>query len=150
MDVLDRVIKDMLEMHEGGEKFFDNLDLALQNTTIVSQLVDRVDNTYCDIIVSGKFGVFFSNYYQRPNNRRLFSVEGGLRTGTKIDLSPFANYIIHRYFIFVDYSFYSGKTRDVIKDELERLGGHLVRTYVIYDGAKERDPSVKSLYRYYK
>ncbi len=54
-----------------------------------------------------------------------------------------------RDFVLLDDSFYSGKTRGLIRDELERQGGRLVHTYVIYDGCRGRDPEVTGLYRYY-
>jgi hypothetical protein len=37
----------------------------------------------------------------------------------------------------------------LIRDELQRQGGRLLHTYVIYDGSRERDPDVTALYRYY-
>lgn len=51
--------------------------------------------------------------------------------------------------VFLDDSFYLGRTRDAIRKELERNGASLVGTIVAYDGSKEKDSTVKSLYKYY-
>ena len=52
----------MLETHEGGHVFFDNLDKALQDESILDLLMDKIDHTK-NIAVSGKFGLFFMGYY---------------------------------------------------------------------------------------
>ena len=49
----------------------------------------------------------------------------------------------------LDDSYFSGKTWGMIRTELERHGGRLAHTYVIYDGSRQRDPEVTALYRYY-
>jgi len=54
-----------------------------------------------------------------------------------------------RDFILLDDSFYSGQTRNLIQAELERHGGRIVHTYVVYDGSRNRDPEVTGMYRYY-
>ncbi len=103
------------------------------------------------IIVSGKFGSFFQNYlnYKDIEGLKVMHVDGGLRTGTKLDLEVFRDLINKQYFIFIDDSFYSSKTRDTIQTEIERLGGTLLKTFVIYDGSKDFDKKVMGLYRYY-
>lgn len=154
MKLLNRIILDCIKEHEGGEKFFDRLDEIIRNEKlIVSRLMSLVndDLLYNDgIVVSGKFGVAFSNYY---NNcfcvtKELIIVEGGLRKGNKINDLSYLDMVCKNY-IFIDDSFYSGRTRNVIKDEIERNGGSLIKTYVVYDGSKTKDSDVKSLYRYY-
>lgn len=103
------------------------------------------------IIASGKFGSFFNNWWNANTNynNKLIIVNGGLRVGNKIDLSYIKDYIKNKKFIFIDDSFYSGKTRNTIKNELEKYNANLNKTYVIYDGSKARDDNVCSLYRYY-
>jgi len=72
-----------------------------------------------------------------------------LRKGESIiDLSPFNVY--NKNFIFIDDSFYSGKTRNCIDAELQKYDSKIIRTIVCYDGSKEKDDTVSSLYRYYK
>ena len=79
-----------------------------------------------------------------------FLVPGGLRHDpSKINLAPFKDQIEGRHFVFLDDSYFSGKTAMVVKEEIEKLGGVFVGTLVAYDGAKVRDKDVWSLYRYY-
>jgi hypothetical protein len=142
---LDEIVKEMLETHVGGEKFFDNLDANIQRTTIIEKLFWKIPYN-ANIIASGNFGMVFNNVVAC---KRCLLVPGSLRKGRLLDLSYLGNYIENMSFTFIDDSFYSGKTRDVIKAEVERLGGKLIHTYAIYDGSKEKDPNVSSLYRYY-
>lgn len=148
---LDEIVKKMLEDHEGGAVFFDNLDKAVQQKPILYELLDLVKSntdskkTY-GVIVSGKFGRYFANHVQC--GEPFLIVSGGLRKGNPIDDLSCSS-IKDTDFIFLDDSFYSGVTRDVIKNELEKNGARLVKTFVIYDGSKEKDDTVHSLYRYY-
>lgn len=144
----------MLEEYEGGEQFFDNLDANIQHETIIYRLLDLIPAKHRNIIVSGKFGRFFSNWYNSEIDYgvtldKIIAVEGGLRKGIKLNLDYMSNFIRGKEFIFIDDSFYSGKTRDAVKSEIERHSGKLANTYVVYDGSKEKDGTVHSLYRYY-
>lgn len=155
MDLLDQIIKDMLEQHVGGEKFFDRLDQAIQQKPIIDQLIslfDKHDDLH--IICLGNFGRFFVNYlsanYVNEDDCMIIAVNGGLRKGDPIDdLTYIKEALIDQEFIFIDDSFYSGKTRDAVAIELEKHGAKIVRTYVVYDGSKVKDTTVESLYRYY-
>lgn len=146
---LDEIVKQMLEEHEGGTIFFDNLDQAVQQKPLIESLLGLA-NEHCKdrhgIIVSGKFGRYFTNLIDMKN--QLLVVNGGLRSGNPIDDISYLK-LEGMKFIFLDDSFYSGKTRDVIKNELEKNGAKLVKTFVVYDGSKEKDESVYGLYRYY-
>jgi len=77
-------------------------------------------------------------------------LEGGLRYSKKINLKHIAHNIKKKDFIFIDDSYYLGRTRNVIRAEIKRLRGSLEHTYVIYDGSKIKDKEVTSLYRYHK
>ena len=83
----------------------------------------------------------------------LILVTGGLRTTAPMDDLWYVRQKLERGqgrdFVLLDDSFYSGQTRNLIREELERQGGRLVHTYVVYDGNRERDPDVSALYRYY-
>lgn len=151
MELLNQIVKDMLEQHQGGEKFFDNLDAAIKNTIIINELISRIKSP--NIIVSGNFGEFFIHYYLNNyvmNNNIFILVNGGLRKDEPItDLSDRKRDIEDHEFVFVDDSFYSGKTRDAVQQEIKRNGGRLIRTLVVYDGSVQRDSSVESIYRYY-
>ena len=153
---LDKIVKEMLEKHIGGEIFFDHLDKAIQTTPIIEQLYNMVEkyNYDVNIIVSGKFGTFFGNWYTVNTNwadQMIINVNGGLRTGFSIDnLDYLSEYIRNNKFVFLDDSYYSGKTQRAVRNEIERLGGKLINTFVIYDGSVNKSDDVKSLYRYYK
>lgn len=155
-EVLNDIVENMLREHIGGEKFFDHLDEHVRKEkVIIDELLEILPLHNYNIIVSGGFGLFFYNYF--VNQRRILKddniivVNGSLRKNKPIiDLTYLKEFINDKEFIFVDDSFYSGKTRNVVKAEIERLGGKLINTYVVYDGSKQKDLTVKSLYRYYK
>jgi hypothetical protein len=149
LNELNKIVEECLSQHKGGEKFFDHLDKEIQKEPIINELINMIDNE--NIIVSGKFGIFFNNYIKSfCSNYNVIVVKGGLRVGKEIDnLSYLKEQICDKEFLFIDDSFYSGITRNVIKTELERLGGKLTKTLVVYDGNKKKDHTVKSLYRYY-
>ena len=152
----------MLEKHVGGEEFFNHLDQAMQQNPIISQIYkkayfwivkSRIESPA--FIVSGKFGRFFDNWHiTEPGiyeSIPIIVVNGGMCKGIPIDRLTYLEDLIKNHeFIFIDDSFYSGKTRNAIKTELGRLGTVLLKTFVIYDGSITQDPNVESLYRYHK
>ena len=158
MKTIDDIVKEIISVHPEGKEFFDNLDQAVQHPDIFGQIIElfiKVSHgKFPSIIVSGKFGSFFINCVHRYMLLSLggvYYVNGGLREGTPIDSLDYIEYAIKdREFIFIDDSFYSGKTRDAIQAEIERLGGELVKTIVVYDGSISKDSTVESLYRYHK
>lgn len=152
MHKLDALVKEMLEQHVGGEKFFDNLDDAIRrNEIIVDTLITSIPNIEEQyIIVSGKFGLFFRDYLRllKIKTKGLIWVKGGLRHGHKPELGCYN--LNKKEFIFIDDSFYSGKTRNTIQEHLIANGAKITNTYVVYDGSHVKEDNVYSLYRYYK
>jgi hypothetical protein len=144
---LNRVVRDMIKTHKGGKIFFDNLDANLQDYDFLQKLYDDELYKHRNIIVSGKFGMFFTNLFSLVFN--VVQVPGGLRNGARCDLEYMKDDISGKNWVFVDDSFYSGKTRDVVFDEIKRCGGTITDTFCVYDGSKEKDETVMSLYRYY-
>ena len=139
------IVNEMIKLHKGGEKFFDNLDEQIKRKELLYELEGMTEGR--SLIVSGRFGIYWQNFFNDPDT---ILVNGSLRKGEEIiSLEPFKNYIEHKGFVFVDDSFYNGRTRDVIKAEIEKWGGELIKTVVAYDGSKKKDSSVESLYRYY-
>lgn len=150
------LVEECLKQHEGGEKFFDAIDEKLRNdnlllTMILGKVLEKEKFDY--IIVSGKFGIVFKEFCQKHFDKELAKniivVNGSLR-----DDESYVNFnseydINNKSLIFIDDSFFLGRTRDKIKDTIEKQGGNLLCTYVFYDGAKIKDPSVNSFYRYY-
>lgn len=153
MKLIDSLVRDMIEEHEGGEKFFDNLDKEVQSPPIVEELISNIpSDQFVDyVIVSGKFGRFFSNYYSNVNRivkYKVICVKGGLRRGNMVDDISYLP-LKGKRVVFIDDSYYLGRTRDVIKEELAKNGATLIKTVVAYDGSKIKDKDVFSLFRYY-
>jgi len=147
--LLNTIVHGCLQKYVGGEAFFDKLDLSIRNTRIVNLLLQQGVVNYQNVVVSGRFGAFFVANYQ-PLFSNIILTEGGLRhTVENFSLDCYRGLIAGRNFIFVDDSFYSGNTREHLRKEIERLGGELTQSFVIYDGSKSHDDSVFSLFRYY-
>lgn len=147
--MFDKVNK-LLEQYIGGQIFFTELDKAVKfDYYILGQLVSAVRAEFGEdicTVASGEIGLAMHNLGVHID----FLVPGGLRHDpSKINLAPFKSAIEGQHFVFIDDSYFSGKTAMVVKEEVERLGGIFVGSMVAYDGAKEKDPTVDSLYRYY-
>ncbi len=151
---IDDVVEDLLKKHKGGQKFFTALDERVRKRAFMSRILAYLENEPGldgdePIVATGKFGVAFNNYCTSFWDREVLLVPGGLRRGRELNLSPFKSRIQWRRFVFVDDSFYSGRTLCIVRDEIARLGGSVVLAVVIYDGSKVQSPGVRSLYRYY-
>ena len=141
----------LLEEYIGGNIFFTELDKAVKfDKELLIELYKAVDRKYdCETIftiASGEMGLALHNFDVTVD----FIVPGGLRNDpNKINLEPWAKVINGGKFVFLDDSYFSGRTALVIQNEIERLGGRFLGTYVIYDGSKIKEDNVDSLYRYY-
>jgi len=146
MCIFDKVNK-LLEQYIGGQIFFTELDKAVKfDRDILIELTKRARESGACTIASGEIGLAMHNL----NIKVDYLVPGGLRHDpSKINLEPFVQQIKGQYFLFIDDSYFSGKTAQVIKEEIERLGGYFVGTLVAYDGSRVKDDKVWSLYRYY-
>jgi hypothetical protein len=148
-----RVIKQLLKQYVGGRPFFDALDEYIKNhEEMMLALVTDMENEY--IISSGVFGDKLYNLYERG----LFKAKGVTVFNGKICTKkkgvtcwyPPDIDIDNKEFIFVDDSTFSGRTIKVIDNYLKRYhNSGIYGVSVAYDGSKERDPKIKSLYRYY-
>ncbi len=164
--ILDQIVQELLDRYVGGVPFFDHLDAAWRSQRgwpVVQHLLARSGVQPCPDgpkpfgktfpgaipVSTGRFGMFLHNAF----GLGLTLVTGGLRTTAPMDDLWYVREKLERGqrpdFILLDDSFYSGQTRNLIREELERQGGRLVHTYVVYDGSRERDPNVSALYRYY-
>lgn len=161
---IENIIFDCIKKHEGGEKFFDALDDTIRNTDvlfpILKTLADSFDASkhfpYTDrnkikIIVSGRFGIEFKKFY--PN---CFLVNGNLRPDNNyvddvfMDDFKFHNKSGDVTWIFVDDSYFLGRTANKIRDFVEDGGGTFGGIVVAYDGSVEnKKHNLKCLYRYY-
>lgn len=153
---LKSMVNECLIQHEGGENFFDALDEMMRNDTLlITMLIGRVlaAPSWDYIITSGTFGKLFKEY--ADNNMpesfssKVITVPGGLRNGASI--TPFWEDVecSNKKFVFLDDSFYKGRTRDVVKSAVEEHNGTFTSTYVFYDGSREKESNVYSFYRYF-
>lgn len=144
-------VNELLEKFVGGQIFFSELDKAVKfDKAVLDELVSYADEVFdldsIRTIASGEIGLAMHNLGVSIN----YLVPGGLRHDpSKINLEPFKQDIKGKRFLFIDDSYFSGKTAMVVKEEIERLGGTFVGTLVAYDGAKVEEKNVWSLYRYY-
>lgn len=144
-------VNELLEKYIGGQIFFTELDKAVKfNPEILRELhrtAHRKMSPFKPLtIASGEIGLAMHNLDVPVD----ILVPGGLRfEPQKINLAPFQEKIKGRNILFLDDSYFSGKTATVIKEEIEKLGGKWLGAYVAYDGAKVRDENVWALYRYY-
>ena len=140
-------VNELLEKYIGGQIFFSELDNAVKfDEEILTQLLQKantIKNAYSNpqdilTIASGEIGLSLHNLGIQVD----FLVKGGLRHNPNdINLKPFADKIKNKNFIFIDDSYFSGKTLQVIKEEIVSI--------VAYDGSRTKDNFVYSLYRYY-
>lgn len=150
------LVEECLKQHEGGEKFFDAIDEKLRNdnlllTMMLGKVLEKEKFDY--IIVSGKFGIVFKNFctkhFDKELAKNIIVINGSLRQEDVTVEFPEDYNINNKSLVFIDDSFFLGRTRDKIKNSIENKGGKLLYTYVFYDGSKIKDPNVYSFYRYY-
>jgi len=149
--LLDQIIVDLVAEHQGGEVFFDHLDEIIRNNVSVLDAVASMIPSGCTVILSGRFGRIFSNFIRSTIlwDWEVISVNGNLRHGEAVDDISYMEFK-NKQIVFVDDSFYKGRTRDAIKAAVELNGGTLSHTYVVYDGSKDKDENVTSLYRFFE
>lgn len=157
-----KIIELLKEHKEGGEKFFNALDLLIRSDyDIMKILIKCIQNFYGDttclnnagVVLSGKFGhALYNNYRDFLNNtfKEVLITNGGIRTGSEVYLG--VNSLKCKEYIFIDDSYYSGKTKNKIEEALKEINSEakIYETFVVYDGSKEQDPNVISLFRYYQ
>lgn len=156
MKKIESIVNECLIEYEGGENFFDAIDEKLRNDTLlINIMINKVlkNENFDFIITSGKFGYVFKDFCEKNMSldfsKKIIVVNGSLREGNEIiDYSNEYN-VCDKKVIFIDDSYYLGRTRDKIKVSLEKNKGTLISTYVFYDGSKIKDENVHSFYRYY-
>lgn len=149
MDSVFEAVNICLEKYIGREVFFDELDKMVKfDKEILKDFIKTVQQKYLhnnyEYIASGQFALCLHNY-KLPVD---IIVEGGIRKGKDIlDLSPFV--LKNKEYVFLDDSYFSGKTAQVIKEAIESNGGIFKGCYVVYDGSQNPIHKVDSIYRYY-
>lgn len=124
----------ILKQHKEGEEFFNALDFIIKG----------------DISILGDFLSFFMN----DAGKRLNLEETGLIVNGRFgnEALIFKDKLLCKNWIFIDDSYYSGRTKAGISVALRKIrpDASLYETYVIYDGSMGRADKVKSMYRYGK
>lgn len=150
------LVNDCLIQHEGGEEFFDAIDERLRDDKVlINMMIDKVKEKeqFDYLIVSGNFGIVFkeycNNFLDGDFNKKIIVVNGGLRRGYDVNSFWEDFDIKDKKIVFIDDSYYLGRTRDKIKKAIEENHGSLINTYVFYDGSKIKEDNVHSFYRYY-
>lgn len=142
-------VNELLEKYIGGQIFFTELDKAVKfDQEVLKELSAAVAEKFPNAwtIASGEIALSMHNMGVDID----LITAGGLRFDpSKCNLEPFAHFIEGNNYVFIDDSYFSGKTAMVVKEEIERLGGRFLGSFVAYDGSKQKDENVHSLYRYY-
>ena len=170
MTLNEKIINLLKEHPEGGEKFFNALDLLIRSDrAILDDFVtwsiahvknfcgnwaeDNLVNTKSvGVILTGRFGnAVLSNYLSLLDSEfaDIIIVNGGIREGAVPEIYR-QGFNIKRY-ILLDDSFYSGTTMLSIEKAMQSIDPEvqIIHTCVIYDGGKEKRDNVSSLYKYY-
>ena len=90
--------------------------------------------------------------FLKNNFNEILLVDGGIRTGNKVELDYLPK---SKNLVFIDDSIYSGNTRDQIIKALNKTVRSdeknyiFTDTFVVYDGMKIRQLSTHAMFRYY-
>lgn len=152
---LDIIVKDLLKKYVGGRPFFNALDDSIKNIVnqdIVIEVMKGLENDW--IATSGGFGDKLFNLWESGAFKcKGMVVFNGKMCTKKKGVTCWYPYNIdldNKSFVFVDDSLFSGGTAKKIDTHLrEDHNSKLKGISVVYDGSKERNNSVKSLFRYY-
>lgn len=150
----------ILRQHKEGEEFFNALDFMIKgDRSILEDFLHFFMNdagrtlelTNTGLIVSGGFGnAIMAMYGDRLTEtfKEVIVTNGGIRLGNEAAI--FKDKLLCKNWIFIDDSYYLGRTRAGISIALRtiRPDASICETYVIYDGSMGRADKVKSMYRY--
>lgn len=155
-----KIINLLKEHKEGGEKFFDALDLMIRSDcSICNILINVIENYFClnllkarGVILSGKFGqAFYNNFkpFLTKQFKEVLITNGGIREGKEPYLGLTS--LNCKEYVFIDDSYYSGKTMKGIEKALQNINPNakIIKTFVVYDGSKSKNNNIISLFRYY-
>lgn len=143
-------VEKCLKTHVGGESYFTELDAEIKADKDLMKIYLHhivIETKTTNFVMSGEIGKYYADLFS-TGDINLFLLPGGLRHGKEIP------YDIGRIyegmeFVFVDDSYYSGKTLNAVKKYMESTGAKIIANYVFYDGSRENKDNVRSIYRYY-
>lgn len=152
---LNTIVKDLLKKYKGGRPFFNALDDAIKNIMnedIIIEIMRGLENEW--VVTSGGFGDRLYKLWEEGKIKcRGIIVFNGKMCTRKIGVKcwyPTNIDVDNKNFIFVDDSLFSGGTYKKIDDYLEEFHNSKIKSVsVVYDGSPNKNPIVKSLFRYY-
>lgn len=156
LEKIERIIDECLNIYVGGEQFFDQLDYRLRlDSDIIAYFIKDIITTvdFDVLIVSGNFGLAIKRYWDLAigpfTAQRCMVTNGGLRHGRSLNILDGKVDLERKRAIFVDDSYYSGRTENTIREMIDKNKGIFLGTHVIYDGCVTYRTWVHSYYRYY-
>lgn len=132
----------------GGTPFFDHLDESLRDPYWYQQMLARYLDAYPmepRIALSGEFGRGFAQWLRETTWQVPLVFPGNLRHN---DLPPLPLHLDGEQFVFLDDSYYKGRTRAKVTKAIEDAGGMVVGSFVLYDGSPEA-AAINSCFRYH-
>ena len=165
MKYLNSKIESILKEHlEGCSKIFDALDMMIRSDIDIlkafthfvdDNLVGFGTNRQCGVVLSGNFGMALINTqlsWLTKTFNDIIIVSGDIRNGVEPEIYRNNGMQMSDNYVFLDDSFYSGKTRDNISKAIGKvygtIGQSINQTFVIYDGSK-KSKNVASMFKYY-
>lgn len=150
---IDNIVKNLLDEYNGGKPFFNALDLEIKkNPDMILELVKDLSNDW--IASSGGFGDLVYEMYEKGEikckgivifNGKMCTKNKGVSCWYPHDVD-----LDNKEFTYIDDSLFSGKTYQNIDNYLKQEhSSKISKISVVYDGSKELNPIVKSLFRYY-
>lgn len=158
-EVNNKIIEILKRHPEGGEAFFNALDLMIRSDkNLLEDYIEWVSK-YCfpsmavGCVVTGSFGRVLASVYHDWLHKtfgQVIIVNGGIRSGNPVELPVFE--VPKQRYVLLDDSYYSGKTVKTIEKELHIINPEtrIDRAFVIYDGSKNWDDGIFAMYRYYE
>lgn len=130
----------------GGEKFFNLMDeFILKNFSLfTTELLRHVQNKQT-VVLTGQFGLHLKSQIDFES---FILFNGGIRKGAKLEIIACSNTVYPNY-VFIDDSYYSGRTCKTIDTFLNTQGLNLDKILVVYDGSILKQKNVISLFRYH-
>lgn len=155
-ELIEQYAKECSKIYKGGEKYFNEIDTKIKSNKelLLSYIKKVIEESGCkNILLSGSMFDTVTEAIKSSDKIDcvLYKVNGNLRSYKGKLLCPIEFSFIYnkKDFVFIDDSYYSGKTFKCVKDYINSAGGKVIAAYVFYDGSREKADNVHSLYRYY-
>jgi len=141
------LVEELVAVHGGGQEYFSALDLRVREDKQVKLALEQMAYALFGPVwftVSGAFGQSFQRQWK---GRPVLWLDGSLRNVERIPLLK-PEVVQGKHFVFLDDSFFRGRTYRVVRRCIEESGGRVLGAVVAYDGSLEPHKDVYSLYRW--